>query len=170
MRLAPFADWSAPTARVINGQLIWLLDGYLASGTFPLTGRVTWRDHRVGSVRAAFLGTVNAETGATRVFLQPGADALAETWAALSQGVVEPGSTIPEGRAFGPHRIPPSCFGSRRRSWSTRPGMPAAWKEGADALPRSLHRLRSDGARTHLDRSWSRPSRRPASGVSVRCW
>jgi hypothetical protein len=39
------------------------LDGYLASATFPLAGRVTWRDHRVGSVRAAFLGTVNAETG-----------------------------------------------------------------------------------------------------------
>ena len=95
-RLAPFADWSAPTARVINGQLIWLLDGYLASGTFPLTGRVTWRDRRVGSVRAAFLGTVNAETGATRVFLQPGADALAETWADCRSGVVEPGSAIPE--------------------------------------------------------------------------
>jgi uncharacterized protein len=95
-RLAPFADWSAPAARIINGQLIWLLDGYLASGTFPLTGRVTWRDRQVGAVRAAFLGTVNAETGAARVFLQPGADPLAETWAGLSHGVVEPGSSIPE--------------------------------------------------------------------------
>lgn len=96
VRLAPFADWSPPVARVINGQLIWLLDGYLASSTFPLTGRVLWRNRRVGSVRAAFLGTVNAETGAARVFLQPGADALAETWARLSHGVVEPGSAIPE--------------------------------------------------------------------------
>ena len=95
-RLAPFAEWSDPTARVINGQLIWLLDGYLASSTFPLTGRVMWHDRRVGSVRAAFLGTVNAETGAARVFLQPGADPLAETWGRLSHGVVEPGSAIPE--------------------------------------------------------------------------
>jgi len=95
-RLAPFAEWSAPTARVINGQLVWLLDGYLASSTFPLTGRVMWRERRVGSVRAAFLGSVSAETGAARVFLQPGADPLAETWARLSQGVVEPGSAIPE--------------------------------------------------------------------------
>ncbi len=95
-RLAPFAEWSAPTARVINGQLVWLLDGYLASSTFPLTGRVMWHDRRVGSVRAAFLGTVHAETGAARVFLQPGADPLAETWAGLSHGVVEPGSAIPE--------------------------------------------------------------------------
>lgn len=95
-RLAPFADWSAPTARVINGQLIWLLDGYLTSSTFPLTGRVMWKNRRVGSVRAAFLGTVDAESGATSVYLQPGADALAETWAYLSGGVVEPESSIPE--------------------------------------------------------------------------
>ncbi|MEP7227903.1 MAG: UPF0182 family protein [Gemmatimonadales bacterium] len=95
-RLAPFAEWSEPAARVINGQLIWLMDGYLASSTFPLTGRVLWHNRRVGSVRAAFLGTVNAETGAARVFLQPGADPLAETWARLSHGVVEPGSDIPE--------------------------------------------------------------------------
>jgi hypothetical protein len=95
-RLAPFADWSAPTARVIDGELVWLLDGYLASGTFPLTGRVTWRSRRVGSVRAAFLGTVNAESGAARVYLQPGADALAATWSKLSEGVVEPPSAIPE--------------------------------------------------------------------------
>lgn len=95
-RLAPFADWSAPTARVINGQLIWLLDGYLASSTFPLTGRVMWKNRKVGSVRAAFLGTVDAVSGASRVYLQPGADALAETWARLSGGVVEAGAAIPE--------------------------------------------------------------------------
>ena len=95
-RLAPFADWGAPTARVINGELVWLLDGYLASSTFPLTGRVTWHNRRVGSVRAAFLGSVNAESGVARVFLQPGADALAQAWARLSNGVVEPASAIPE--------------------------------------------------------------------------
>jgi hypothetical protein len=55
-----------------------------------------WRNRSVGSVRAGFLGVVNAESGATRIFLQPGADPLAETWARLSQGVVEPGSSIPE--------------------------------------------------------------------------
>ena len=95
-RLAPYADWSAPVPRIINGQLVWVLDGYLASGTFPLTGRVTWRNRRVGSLRAAFIGTVNAESGASKVYLQPGADPLAETWARLSGGVVEPGSAIPE--------------------------------------------------------------------------
>lgn len=95
-RLAPYADWGAPIARVINGDLVWLLDGYLASSTFPLTGRVMWQNRRVGSVRAAFLGTVEAETGATRIYLQPAADELAGTWARLSHGIVESASTIPE--------------------------------------------------------------------------
>jgi uncharacterized protein UPF0182 len=95
-RLAPFADWRAPTARVIDGELVWLADGYLVSSTFPLTNRVNWRQRKVGSVGAAFLGTVNAESGAARVYLQPGADPLASTWSNVSNGVVEPASAIPE--------------------------------------------------------------------------
>jgi hypothetical protein len=95
-RLTPFADWSAPTARVIEGELVWLLDGYITSSTFPLTGRTVWRNQQVGSVGAAFLGTVNAESGAARVYLQPEADALAEAWARLANGVVESAASIPE--------------------------------------------------------------------------
>jgi uncharacterized membrane protein (UPF0182 family) len=95
-RLAPFADWSAPVARVIDGELVWLLDGYLASGSFPLTGRTVWRNRRVGAVNAAFLGTVNAESGAARIYLQPGADPHAATWGKLSNGLVEPAASIPD--------------------------------------------------------------------------
>jgi hypothetical protein len=95
-RLAPFADWTEPAARVIEGELVWLLDGYLASGTFPLTARAHWKEQEVGSLGAGFLGTVNAESGATRVYLQPDANALAETWARLANGVVEPAASIPQ--------------------------------------------------------------------------
>jgi hypothetical protein len=95
-RLAPFADWSAPTARVINGDLVWLLDGYLSSATFPLTPRALWRARRVGAVTASFLGTVNAETGVVRVYLQPRADPVAATWSRVSGGLVEPASAIPD--------------------------------------------------------------------------
>ena len=95
-RLAPFADWSAPTAWVIDGELVWLLNGYLTSGTFPLTGRAVWRNRRVGGVSAAFLGTVNAETGAVRLYLQPRADSVASAWGRVSGGLVEPASAIPE--------------------------------------------------------------------------
>jgi Uncharacterised protein family (UPF0182) len=95
-RLAPFADWSSPAARVINGELVWLLDGYLASSTFPLTERAPWRNRRVGSLIAAFLATVEAESGAVRIFLQPRSDPLAVSWSQVSRGVVEPATAIPE--------------------------------------------------------------------------
>lgn len=95
-RLAPFADWSAPAARIIDGELVWLLDGYLTASTFPLAGRAPWRNRRVGSVIAAFLATVEAESGAVRIFLQPRSDPLAASWSRISQGVVEPADAIPE--------------------------------------------------------------------------
>ncbi|HET6837553.1 MAG TPA: UPF0182 family protein [Gemmatimonadales bacterium] len=102
-RLVPFADWSAPTARVIDGELVWLLDGYLTSSTFPLTSRAQWRNRRVGAVAASFLGTVHAESGNVRVYLQPRADPVAHGWSRLAEGVVEPAAAIPEGvqRALG---------------------------------------------------------------------
>jgi uncharacterized protein len=93
---APFAQWSAPIPRIIDGNLVWLVDGYLSSNTFPLSSRLIWKQRRVGALRAAFLAMVSAETGACRIFLRPGADRLAEAWAAISHGLVEPSGMIPE--------------------------------------------------------------------------
>jgi len=95
-RLAPFAEWGAAVPRIVEGELVWLADGYLTSGTFPLSRRVEWRGRAIGAVDAGLLGTVDAATGATRVFLRPGAGALAEAWAGVSRGVVEPPAAVPE--------------------------------------------------------------------------
>lgn len=96
-RLAPFATWGDPVARIIDGDLVWLVDGYVAASTFPLTPRVEWRGRRIGSLRASFIGIVPAETGAARIFLRPGDNPLGEAWASVSEGVVEPSSAIPIG-------------------------------------------------------------------------
>jgi hypothetical protein len=95
-RLAPFADWSAPTPRIIDGEVVWLLDGYFTSATFPLSPRAMWRNRRVAAVRASLLGTVNAEGGAVRIYLQPRSDPIAAAWARAASGLVEPASSIPE--------------------------------------------------------------------------
>lgn len=94
-RLAPFASWSEPVARIIDGELVWLVDGYVAASSFPLALRAEWRGRRVGSLRASFVGVVTAETGATRIFLRPGDDPLGAAWASVSEGVVEPSAAIP---------------------------------------------------------------------------
>lgn len=94
--LAPFARWGAPAPRLVNRGLVWLVDGYVGPRTFPLSARLTWRGREVGSLQAGFLGTVDASTGASRVYLRPGASALAAAWAAVASGLVEPSSAIPE--------------------------------------------------------------------------
>jgi len=94
-RLAPFVEWSEAVPRVIDGELVWLLDGYLAAEAFPLSTRQAWRGQRVGALEAAFLGTVDAATGAAHVYTRPGAGALAAAWSEISRGVVEPAGAIP---------------------------------------------------------------------------
>jgi hypothetical protein len=94
--LAPFGQWGEPVPRIVNRELIWLVDGYLAPRTFPLSRRLRWRGHEIGALEAGFLATVNASTGATRIYLRPGANGLAAAWRAAARGLVEPASAIPE--------------------------------------------------------------------------
>jgi uncharacterized protein len=94
--LVPFATWAAPVARIVDGELMWLVDGYLPAGAFPLASRVQWNGHRVAGLRGALLGTVAAQSGAVHVYLRPGSDALAAAWAAIADGVIEPSNAMPE--------------------------------------------------------------------------
>jgi hypothetical protein len=94
--LAPFARWGEPVPRIVNRALVWVVDGYLAPRTFPLSARLQWQGREIGGLRAGFLATVEASTGATRIYLRPGVDGLAAAWAAATRGLVEPSSAIPE--------------------------------------------------------------------------
>src|SRR5207245_1313947 len=95
-RRAPVAEWSEPVARVVDGELLWILDGYVPAAAFPLSSQIEWRGRPVAGLRAALLGTVSAQSGATRLYLRPGGDALASSWAAIAEGVIEPASAIPD--------------------------------------------------------------------------
>jgi hypothetical protein len=94
--LAPFARWGEPVPRIIDRGLVWVVDGYVAPRTFPLSARLWWRGHEIGAFQAGYLATVEASTGATRIYLRPGANGLAATWASAARGLVEPASAIPE--------------------------------------------------------------------------
>jgi hypothetical protein len=95
-RLLPFAAWDEPVARLVDGELVWVVDGYLPPATFPLSPPIEWRRRRIAGLRAALVGTVSAQTGAAHVFLRPGSDALAGAWAAVAAGVIEPAAALPE--------------------------------------------------------------------------
>jgi len=70
-RLYPFTTFDSPRAALVDGRLLWISDGYLASARFPLAEQVTWNGEVVNFLRAAYLATVDAVSGATRLYLRP---------------------------------------------------------------------------------------------------
>ncbi len=93
-RYAPFAAFGRPYPAVAGGRLYWLADGYVSSRTFPFSISVSWRGHRVRYLRAAFLGVVDAHSGATAVYLV-GDDPLAREWSKLAADMVRDRSRLP---------------------------------------------------------------------------
>lgn len=93
--IAPFIEWGEAHPRLVGGELAWVVPGSLIAPSFPLSTRLTWRGLRIGGLRTDFLALVTAEGAQTRLFLRHSADPLAETWARLSAGVIEPASAIP---------------------------------------------------------------------------
>ncbi len=71
-RLYPFASFGPARPVLDRGRLLWAADGYLASDRFPLSARVAWGGEAVNFLAAAYVATVDAATGETRVHLRPG--------------------------------------------------------------------------------------------------
>ncbi len=87
--VAPFAEWESPRAVLIEGDLFWVADGYLAVPRFPISRLVRWRTGQVGYLKAGFVGVVRARGGQARVHLRRDADPLAEAWARVAAPLVE---------------------------------------------------------------------------------
>ncbi len=69
-RLFPFAAFDAPRAVFERGRLIWAVDGYVVSGRFPLARHVRWHRETINFLSPAYLATVDAASGATRLYLR----------------------------------------------------------------------------------------------------
>jgi len=94
-QLVPFAEWDVPLPRLVGGELYWVVDGYLTSNTFPVADQVPWRNRVVNSIHAAFVGIIRAESGETRIYLRRTADPLADRWAGVAGGLIQPASALP---------------------------------------------------------------------------
>jgi hypothetical protein len=96
-RLAPFATFGEPTPVIADSALWWVSWGYVASPAFPLARSLPWRDDPVRYLRAGLVGAVRAATGETHVWLAPGYDSLAATWARHFEPLIEPTQRMPAG-------------------------------------------------------------------------
>jgi hypothetical protein len=167
--LLPVAGWGAPVARIIDGQLVWISDGYVVSETFPLVGPVPWRRGSASAVRAGFVGVVQAETGETRIYLRPDADPLSIAWAVISAGVVLPPTQLPSEIAMAlPY--PADLFRLQslvleRAPWSVGllSGRPESGSGGNPDPP--LHGWRPDLAGTRIMSVYERPLGRKIAAV-----
>ncbi|HKV74802.1 MAG TPA: UPF0182 family protein [Gemmatimonadales bacterium] len=92
--LAPFVEWEPAEPRLLRGDLIWVSNGYLTASTFPLATRLAWHGRVISALRTAVLGVI-ASNGEPHIYLRPAPDPLAETWALVSEGLLEPASALP---------------------------------------------------------------------------
>jgi len=134
-RLAPFADFGAPTPAIADSALWWVSWGYVASEHFPLARALPWRSGPIRYVRAGLVGAVRATTGETHVWLAPGYDSLTAAWARQFEPLVEPPQRIPAA-LLGQLAHPPETFQlaalqlaranatGDSNSWTPRPRQP----------------------------------------------
>ena len=92
---APHVAWSTPSAHVVEGELVWLSDGYVSSATFPIVDRATWHDREIATIDVPFLGTISARTGETRIYRRHASSPLGRAWQEISGEAALPWSQLP---------------------------------------------------------------------------
>jgi Uncharacterised protein family (UPF0182) len=126
--------------------------GYLEAAAFPLVRAVESEGRPLRYLRAALVGTVNAATGDTRLYLAPDADSLAAAWAAVLAPLIQPLDSLPaalQSQLPFPSRVfhAATMLIQRQRSDTTR------WT----ARPRDPFELIAPGAEGRADAAGLRP-------------
>jgi uncharacterized protein len=113
-RYAPFATFGAVWPAVIDGRLLWAAWGYVAREIYPFGSPVAWRRAQVRYLRAGFVGTVDAATGATSVYLAREADPVSVAWRQVLPDLVKAPEQLPPA-LVGQLRYPEELFGAQVR-------------------------------------------------------
>ncbi|HUG40968.1 MAG TPA: UPF0182 family protein [Longimicrobiales bacterium] len=94
--IAPFLLWdSDPLPVIAGGRIVWLLDGYTATASFPLARAVTVGRLRTRYLRNSVKATVDAVTGAVSFYALDDADPLLGTYRRLFPDLIRPAAEIP---------------------------------------------------------------------------
>ncbi len=94
--ILPMATWAPPSPALLDGRLTWVVQGTLPLRVAPRASRARWRGSEVAGVVPAFVATMDAVSGAVRVYFDPGADSLAVSWSRFSPGMILSASALPE--------------------------------------------------------------------------
>lgn len=131
-KAAPFLTLDGhPYPVVENGQLVWVVDGYVGTNNYPYSKRIdaeqvtsnTFSPNglavgpnagEINYLRNSVKATVNAYTGAVHLYQWHQASPLLKTWMKAFPGLIEPQSSIP--KLLLPHlRYPEVLFDAQRQ-------------------------------------------------------
>jgi uncharacterized membrane protein (UPF0182 family) len=94
--LAPFIRWDAhPVALPAGGRIVYMVDGYTTSADYPYGDRVALGGAAVSYARSAVRATVDAFSGAVRLYLTDASDPIARAWAAAFPSLFRAPGTMP---------------------------------------------------------------------------
>jgi hypothetical protein len=94
-RLFPPAWWDAARPLVVDGRLLWLVDGWLTATGAALAPSIPWEGAERRYARPEFSALIDAITGDTRFYLRADADAFGKAWAEQSRGMILPPDSAP---------------------------------------------------------------------------
>jgi hypothetical protein len=106
--LAPFLAWDRDPYLVVSpdGRLVWVVDGYTATDSFPLSrsfpslaasGIRNLPDARGSYLRNAVKAVIDAYVGTTHLYVNDPNDPLVATWAAVYPTLFSPLAELPDG-------------------------------------------------------------------------
>jgi uncharacterized membrane protein (UPF0182 family) len=157
--LAPFLRWEEhPQVAVVDGRIVFLLDGYTASEFYPYATRTRVGGRELNYLREAAVATVDAYSGAVTLYAT-GSDPILRAWQGVFPTLFRPAAQMPAGvRAH--LRYPQTLFDTQARVWATYHATDVddfytrvdAWQAPAD-LSGPLDRVGSIRFRPRSDRT-----------------
>jgi uncharacterized protein len=98
--LAPFIHFppgerAAPYPVIHEGRIVWILDGYTVSTSYPLAPALRFGDRWVRYIRNSVKVTVDGVTGETRLYVIDPDDPLLRTYARIFPTLFQPVSEMP---------------------------------------------------------------------------
>jgi uncharacterized protein len=96
--IAPFLLWDPdPQPVIVDGRVVWIVDGYSASGAYPLSRPFAIED--LGSLRylrSSVKATVDAVTGEVAIYGLPEPDPILRTYRRVFPGLIREWEQMPE--------------------------------------------------------------------------
>ncbi len=95
--IAGFLTWDQDPYLVLTnaGRLVWMVDGYMSSGSHPYSREITLDDNGLNYMRNSVKATVDAYNGETKLYIFDENDALIQAYAHLFPGLFQKSSAMP---------------------------------------------------------------------------